>query len=138
MWEHVDSTSYPHSTPLNTYNYCGRIRLGALLFFRRENSGTEAALVQHIFIYLLFMFGVSTSMQDPAVTRRVMDIYKFMNSKVLFKHLRHNGGLFASTKPVMVHVNYHPDKYNRMLAVWAKYVDGDEHALDPFPDGSEE
>lgn len=76
-------------------------------------------------------------MQDPSVTRRVMDYYKFMNSKILFKNLRHNAQMFASIKPVMVHVNYHPDKFERMKAVWAKYIDGDDQALQPFPDGSE-
>ena len=76
-------------------------------------------------------------LQDPSVTRRVMDYYKFMNSKILFKHLRHNAGMFASVKPVMVHVNYHPDKFERMKAVWAKYIEGDDRALQPFPDGSE-
>lgn len=76
-------------------------------------------------------------MQDPSVTRRAMDYYKFMNSKVLFKHLRHNAELFKSTKPVMVHVNYHPDKFERMKAVWANYIEGDDNALERFPDGSE-
>jgi len=66
-----------------------------------------------------------------------MDIHKFMNSKVLFKHLRHNAGLYSSIKPVMVHVNYHPDKFERMLAVEKRYIDGDKTALDKFPDGSE-
>jgi len=66
-----------------------------------------------------------------------MDIDKFMNSKVLFKHLRHDAGLYPSAEPVMVHVNYHPDKLERMLAVVKRYVDGDKNALDRFPDGSE-
>eukprot|EP00887_Chlorella_sp_A99_P008059 scaffold12.g8059.t1 len=74
--------------------------------------------------------------QDPSVTRRVLDYTKFMNSKFLFKHLRHDAGRFASVKPVMVHVNYHPDKFERMKAVVKRYVDGDAHALDRFPDGS--
>lgn len=36
-----------------------------------------------------------------------------------------------------VHVNYHPDKHERMKAVEARYVRGELQALDRFPDGSE-
>jgi hypothetical protein len=75
--------------------------------------------------------------QDPGVTRRVMDLHKFMNSKTLFKHLRHNAPAFAASRPVMVHVNYHPNKFERMQAVEAHYVDKTPGALDKFPDGSE-
>lgn len=37
----------------------------------------------------------------------------------------------------MVHINYHPDKFERMRAVFAYYLNGDAHALKPFPGGSE-
>jgi hypothetical protein len=37
--------------------------------------------------------------------------------------------------PVMVHVNYHPDKFERLQSVWKKYVEGDAHALDHYPIG---
>jgi hypothetical protein len=75
--------------------------------------------------------------QDPAVTRRTMDIHQFMNSKVLFKHLRHDAAAFKAVKPVMIHVNYHPNKFERMKAIVQHYVDGVANALDKFPDGSE-
>ena len=59
------------------------------------------------------------------MTRRVLDYMLFMNSKVLFKHLRHDQGRFASHTPVMVHVNYHPGKdwgwgllFGRAEAAW--------------------
>ena len=39
--------------------------------------------------------------------------------------------------PVMVHMNYHPDKHKRMLCVWARYVDGKHDACDKLPPGSE-
>lgn len=39
--------------------------------------------------------------------------------------------------PVMVHVNYHPDKHERMRGVVRYFLGGDSGALDNFPDGSE-
>lgn len=69
-------------------------------------------------------------------SRRVLDYYLFMNSKVLFKILRKEAN-FADYKPVTIHVNYHPDKYERMLAIVDHYVKGNANALKRFPDGSE-
>lgn len=37
----------------------------------------------------------------------------------------------------MIHVNYHPNKFERMLAIVDHYVKGDKEALMEFPDGSE-
>ncbi|MBA0842666.1 hypothetical protein Goarm_002476 [Gossypium armourianum] len=68
--------------------------------------------------------------------RRTMDFYLFMNSKVLFKTVRKDDRL-SKLKPVIVHVNYHPNKLQRMKAVVEFYVDGNRDALKPFPDGSE-
>ncbi|KAF8112451.1 hypothetical protein N665_0064s0079 [Sinapis alba] len=70
-------------------------------------------------------------------SKRVMDMYEFMNSKVLFKTVRKDEELKKKVKPVIVHVNYHPDKLNRMRAVVEFYVNGKQDALDSFPDGSE-
>ncbi|CAA0813328.1 Nucleotide-diphospho-sugar transferase family protein [Striga hermonthica] len=69
-------------------------------------------------------------------SKRTMDFYLFMNSKVLFKTVRKDGNL-KKLRPVIVHVNYHPDKFPRMKAVVEYYVNGKQDALDPFPDGSE-
>lgn len=68
--------------------------------------------------------------------KRTMDIYQFMNSKVLFKSVRKDARL-KKLKPVIVHINYHPEKLPRMLAVVEYYVNGRGNALDSFPDGSE-
>lgn len=75
--------------------------------------------------------------KSPQVSVRVMNIYKFMNSKVLFKDVRHRPPETRPPMPVMVHVNYHPDKHPRMQAVLKYYVHKDLHALDPFPGGSQ-
>ncbi|KAF5186784.1 Arabinosyltransferase rra3 [Thalictrum thalictroides] len=69
-------------------------------------------------------------------SRRTMDFYKFMNSKVLFKTVRKDAKL-SKLMPVIVHVNYHPDKLPRMKAVVEFYVSGKQDALKPFPDGSD-
>ncbi|KAL9311797.1 putative nucleotide-diphospho-sugar transferase [Arabidopsis thaliana] len=69
-------------------------------------------------------------------SKRVMDMYEFMNSKVLFKTVRKNQEL-KKLKPVIVHLNYHPDKLERMQAVVEFYVNGKQDALDSFPDGSD-
>lgn len=37
----------------------------------------------------------------------------------------------------MIHVNYHPDKPERMEGIIRHFLEGDEHALDEFPGGSE-
>jgi hypothetical protein len=71
------------------------------------------------------------------VSVRVMELDQFMNSKRLFKDVRNRPKNSQPAKPVMVHINYHPDKHERMQAVVKYYVDGDEHALDKFPGGSE-
>ncbi|CAI9116697.1 OLC1v1017918C2 [Oldenlandia corymbosa var. corymbosa] len=68
--------------------------------------------------------------------KRTLDIYLFMNSKVLFKTVRQDAAL-KKLKPVIVHVNYHPDKLSRMRAVVDFYVNGKQDALEPFPVGSD-
>ncbi|KAJ0247788.1 Arabinosyltransferase RRA3 [Hirschfeldia incana] len=70
-------------------------------------------------------------------SKRVMDMYEFMNSKVLFKTVRKDEEMRKKVRPVIVHVNYHPDKLDRMRAVVEFYVNGKQDALDSFPDGSE-
>jgi len=67
--------------------------------------------------------------------KRTMDMYLFMNSKVLFKTVRNDANL-SKLKPVIIHMNYHPDKLRRMKAVVEYYVNGNQDALKPFPDGS--
>ncbi|XP_076882001.1 arabinosyltransferase RRA3-like [Bidens hawaiensis] len=68
-------------------------------------------------------------------SKRTMDRYLFMNSKALFKEVRKDDNL-KKLKPVIVHINYHPDKLPRMKAVVEFYFNGKQDALDPFPDGS--
>lgn len=74
--------------------------------------------------------------KSTQVSVRVMDIDLFMNSKHLFKIVRWLP-LADQPDPVLVHMNYHPDKHQRMEAVVHRYVDGDTRALNSFPGGSE-
>lgn len=53
-----------------------------------------------------------TSRMDPST----------QSSSMLFNH--------------QVHVNYHPEKAERLEAVFRYYVEGDKKALESFPDGS--
>lgn len=50
--------------------------------------------------------------------------------------MRHDPNL-AGHRPVTIHVNYHPDKFDRMKAVVERYVNGNMDALKRFPDGSQ-
>ncbi|XP_028765853.1 arabinosyltransferase RRA2-like [Neltuma alba] len=68
-------------------------------------------------------------------SKRTMDIYLFMNSNVLFKTVRKDANL-RKLRPVIIHINYHPDKLPRLKAVVEYYVNGKQDALEPFPDGT--
>jgi len=132
---------YAHSMRIFVFN-------SGLFYLRNTNASmdlldkaiyrveSEEAWDQAVWNECIF-FPNSPKNKDPSVTRRVMDMEKFMNSKYLFKFLRHNAAHFKEVQPAMVHVNYHPDKFERMKAVWAYYVEGKKDALNVFPDGSE-
>ncbi|KEH30418.1 nucleotide-diphospho-sugar transferase family protein [Medicago truncatula] len=68
-------------------------------------------------------------------SKRTMDIYLFMNSRVLFRTVRNDANL-SKLKPVIIHLNYHRDKLRRMKAIVEYYVNGNQDALKPFPDGT--
>ena len=95
-----------------------------------ESSWDQSVYNQEIF------FLSHGEVKSPQVSVRVMEIEKFMNSKVLFKYVRWLPE-DEQTRPVMVHMNYHPDKTDRMKAAIKYYLQGDKGALEPFPGGSE-
>jgi arabinosyltransferase len=118
------------------------------LFFLRANSRT-IDLMQRIAdrlhkekawdqsVYNEEIFGLSHGdKKSPQVTVRVMDRMQFMNSKTLFKIVRHMPK-DQQPKPVMVHMNYHPNKEERMKGAIKYYWKGDLKGLDAFPGGSE-
>lgn len=127
--------------------YYKRFNLNSGLFYVKANERTidlmqrledrldkEDAWDQSAFNEAVFFLS-HDDYKSPQVSVRVLNIYKFMNSKVLFKDVRKRSK--SPGNPVTVHINYHPDKHERMKAVFKYYLDGDKKALDPFPGGSE-
>ena len=97
---------------------------------REPNSWDQAVFNEELF------FPSHPGYEGLHASRRTMDFYLFMNSKVLFKTVRKDANL-SKLKPVIVHVNYHPNKFPRMKAVVEYYFNGKQGALKPFPDGSD-
>ncbi|XP_073142860.1 arabinosyltransferase RRA3-like [Henckelia pumila] len=95
-----------------------------------ENAWDQAVFNEELF------FPSHPGYEGLHASKRTMDHLLFMNSKVLFKTIRKDSEL-NKIKPVIIHVNYHPDKLARMKAVVDHYVNRKQDALTPFPDGSE-
>ena len=79
--------------------------------------------------------------KSPNVSRRVMDIHKFSNSKTFFCFMRKFPNFKKKSrpvKPVLVHVNYHPDKFERLKGIREFYMNDNSNALDRFPCGEKE
>lgn len=96
---------------------------------------TEKAWDQAVFNEELF-FPSHPGYEGLHASKRAMDYYLFMNSKVMFTVVRKDAS-FDAFLPVVVHVNYHPNKYERMIALIDYYSKGKKDALKSFPDGSE-
>lgn len=96
----------------------------------RENAWDQAVFNEELF------YPSHPGYDGLHASRRTMDFYLFMNSKVLFKTVRKDAKL-SKLKPVIIHVNYHPDKFPRMKAIVEYYVNGKHDALKNFRDGSE-
>lgn len=69
------------------------------------------------------------------LSRRVMDMHRFINSKMLFKELRRDVGRLQTLvgSVVAVRINYHADKLSRLGAVISFFVDRQRSALDAIP-----
>ena len=59
------------------------------------------------------------------VTSRVMNYLCNMNSKTFFRFVREDKELLDGYRPLSMHVNYHPEKPNRMVDLHAWYHGGD-------------
>jgi len=67
--------------------------------------------------------------RSPGVSQRVMNYMCFMNSKLLFRYVREDPELYPVVRPVSVHVNYHPEKPQRMVDILAQYHGGKQDAI---------
>ena len=116
----------------------------ALLMARvATRMSTEKGWDQQIFNEeaLFPAHGMSTT---GLVSIRILDYLRFVNSKTFFRSERRRfipGREAAAgpeeTLPVMVHMNYHPDKHKRMLCLIERYHEGKPEACDTMPGGSE-
>ena len=89
---------------------------------------------QQVFNSEAFMLSHGTY-NGSKVAVRVMEYSQWVNSKTFFFSDRSRYFPGRSSKapiPVMVHMNYHPDKHKRMLCVWDRYVEGKLDACDGF------
>jgi len=75
--------------------------------------------------------------QAAGVSLRVMHYLCWMNTKVLFKYMRYDVALALPSVhlPVSIHINYHPEKEQRMRSVVAYYFDAQRNALDAWNGG---
>jgi len=93
---------------------------------------------QQVFNQEAFMLSHG-SYNGSKVAIRVMHYMEWVNSKVFFFSMRPRFFPGAPTpkekQPVMVHMNYHPDKHKRMLFVWDRYVEGRHSACDAMKPG---
>mmetsp|Transcript_33962 Transcript_33962/g.47046 ORF Transcript_33962/g.47046 Transcript_33962/m.47046 type:complete len:726 (-) Transcript_33962:56-2233(-) len=70
---------------------------------------------------------------SPGVSQRVMNYLCFLNSKALFRYVREDPDLYPDAlRPVSVHVNYHPEKPQRMVDIYAQYHKGKARAIDKW------
>ncbi|KAK8518896.1 hypothetical protein V6N13_017838 [Hibiscus sabdariffa] len=102
----------------------------AVRLAREQNAWDQAVFNEELF------FPSHPGYEGLYASRRTMDFYLFMNSKVLFKTVRKDATL-RKFSPVIIHINYHPNKLERMKAVEEFYVNGNRDALNDFPDGSD-
>jgi len=63
------------------------------------------------------------------VTSRVMNYLCFLNSKTFFRFVREDASLLAGFRPISVHVNYHPEKPQRMVDLHAFYYKNDTEGI---------
>lgn len=64
----------------------------------------------------------------------MMNYACFQNTKYLFRYMRYDAALYdadsgASLRPVSAHVNYHPEKPQRMVTLIAQYLKGERDAI---------
>jgi len=62
-------------------------------------------------------------------TSRVMSYYCNLNSKTFFRFVREDAPLLAGYRPLSAHVNYHPEKPQRMVDLHAYYYEDKKEGI---------
>jgi len=72
-----------------------------------------------------------------SASSRIMNFACFCNSKYVFKYMRHDEKLYPEEKfhPASIHVNYHPEKPQRMLDIIKQYWKGEKGAIERWNGG---
>merc|ERR1711920_203517 len=69
------------------------------------------------------------------VSSRVMNYYCNLNSKTFFRFVRDDAELLNGYRPVSAHVNYHPEKPQRMVDLHAFYYEKEPHGIHKWNGG---
>ena len=77
-----------------------------------------------------FLSDIKTPTRNSA-SSRIMNFACFCNSKYVFKYMRYDEKLYPEQKfhPASIHVNYHPEKPQRMLDIIKQYWKGEKDAI---------
>ncbi|CAI5982622.1 unnamed protein product [Closterium sp. NIES-64] len=111
-------------------------RVAARLGAASRGGGGISGLVSPLVVFNEEMFYPSRpDYKGVFISRRVLDIHRFINSKVLFKELKRDYGRLQSLvgSAVAVHINYHVDKLMRFSAVTSFFMDRERAAFDSLP-----
>jgi hypothetical protein len=78
----------------------------------------------------VYLWGQPQHAVYSGVSQRVMNYMCFMNSKYFFRFMRFDDDLYPSHRAASVHVNYHPEKPDRMVSIIAQYWNDEKDAID--------
>lgn len=78
----------------------------------------------------VYLWGQSNHKVYSGTSQRVMNYVCFQNSKYMFRYMRYDEELYPLHRPASVHINYHPEKPDRMVSVIAQYWKGTAGAID--------
>ena len=80
----------------------------------------------------IYLWGQADHKTYSGTSQRVMNYMCFQNSKYMFRYMRNDSDLYPKHRPVSVHINYHPEKPDRMVSVIAQYWNGKKDAIDAW------
>ena len=97
-----------------------------LMAIMAHRMATEDKLWDQAGYNLELWFASRDAHGTAGATVRVMDPLCFVNSKVMFRFIRHNQPALGKEnhQPVAMHANYHTDKAHKMKLVYQYYTNG--------------